>query len=216
MTQLTPDIKERFFKTIYGEISIGDFEEWLYQSNELEQLLGADDHFELISYNFKQPGAIYGLIKLLYKHLDRAEYEVWRLHKLLGQVEYKEGDYPAAITEFYDLYSKGYTFFDNLAFGYSLFLECPNQYGVDTFEELTLEQQMNLANSCYPQILEETKRVKEWLKSDKIIPTGTQDKDYGHFKFIDNRTEEEKEPTTFKREEPSQNQLRKKWWQFWK
>ena len=201
MTKLTPDIKERFFKTIHGDISIGDFEEWLYQSKQLEQLLSQDDYLELISFNFKQSGAIYGLMNLLYKHLDLGEYEAWKLKKLLDQVEHKQGDYPRAITKTYDLYYKGYTFFDNLAFGYGLPLDVPIKYGVYTFDELTSEQQMKIADSFYPEILEETKRVREWLDSGKIIPTGVQDKDFGYYKFIDNRTELEKEPTTYKRAE---------------
>ena len=201
MVQLTPDIKERFLNTIHGDISIDDFEQWIYQSKELENELQPDDHFELISFNFKQPGAVYGLRKLLNKHLEQGEYEAWRLKKLLNIVERKEGDYPSAITEFYDLYYKGYTFFDNLAFGYSLDLEYPSQYNVDTFDELSLEQQKKLADSFYPQILEEIKRVREWLDSGKIIPTGIQDEFLGYYEFIDRRTEIEKMPTTYKRAE---------------
>ena len=43
----------------------------------------------------------------------------------------------------------------------------------------------------------EIKKVIEWLDSGKVILTGIQDK-YDYFGYIDNRTEEEKQPTTYK------------------
>ncbi|MCS3556459.1 hypothetical protein EDF66_103377 [Sphingobacterium sp. JUb20] len=61
MTTLPPDIKERFYKTIKGKISLDDFEQWLYVNKELEKYLNSDDYFELISLSFKQSGAKYEL-----------------------------------------------------------------------------------------------------------------------------------------------------------
>lgn len=213
MTTLPPHIKDLFFKTLSGDISIEDFEQWLYQSKELEQLLIADDHFELISYNFKQAGAKYGLASLLKKHIDIGAYEKWKLKKLLDKVEQKQGDYPRAITEFYDLYFRGYAFLDKLALNYGLTLDYPwSPYGLDSFDQMTEQQQKDLADSFYPDINIEIHRVRDWLDTDQIKLKGAQN-EFGEYEFIDNRPKEDKPPTTYTVQD---RRTSKKWWQVWK
>ena len=63
MTTLTQDIKERFYKTIKGDISLDDFEQWLYADKELEKYLKTDDYLDLISLSFKRSGGKYELYK---------------------------------------------------------------------------------------------------------------------------------------------------------
>ena len=51
MTTLPQYIKERFFKTIKGDNSLDDFEQWLYADKKLEKYLNSDDYLDLISLN---------------------------------------------------------------------------------------------------------------------------------------------------------------------
>jgi len=211
---LPDELKYRFFKTIFGDISVSEFEQWLYQTDDVERHLMADDYLDLISYNFKQPGAKYGLVQILEKHINLGEYQTWKLENLLNSVERKEGNYPSAITEFYDLYCRGYGFLDDLGFGYGLALDCPyTSNGHGSFEDLTKQQQLELADSFFPQIITEIERVRNWLHSGKIVLTGEKD-ELGHYEYVDNRTEEEIRPTTFTKE--SNSTTVKKWWQVWK
>ncbi|MDQ1088432.1 hypothetical protein QE390_002978 [Siphonobacter sp. SORGH_AS 1065] len=49
MTRLPQDIKERFYKTIKGDISLDDFEKWTYVDKKLEKYLNSNDYLDLIS-----------------------------------------------------------------------------------------------------------------------------------------------------------------------
>jgi len=211
---LKQDIKYCFFKTLIGEKSIIEFEQWLYKSKDLEKQLSQEAYLDLISFNFRQPRALHELTKLLKGHIDLAEFETWKLQNLLDKVDQKQGEYPRAILKFYDLYCSGYSFLDNLGYGYGLILECPySKFSVDSFDQLTQDQQKGLADSFYPEISSEIQRVKNWLDTGKIVLTGDQD-EANIFTFIDNRTKIEREPTTYKRKIlPSKD---KKWWQIWK
>ena len=65
MRKLPIDIKERFFKTIKGDISLDDFERWVYDSKNLENVLGSDDYLDIISLDYKKSGAKYELHNIL-------------------------------------------------------------------------------------------------------------------------------------------------------
>jgi hypothetical protein len=126
---------------------------------------------------------------------------------------------------FYDLYCKGYYFLDNLGLGYGLAVEVPYSQA-DSWEELTPEQQQTLLNDFYPDIKHEIKKVIGWLDAGKVILTGVQD-EYQHYEYIDNRTEEEKQPTAYQvasvdttkssqsNSESSGDNEQKPWWKFW-
>lgn len=196
--QLPHNVQQMFFKTLVGDVSIREFECWVYDSKELEQGLPPDNYLDLISFDYNQPHAKYELVKIFESLTEKGEFETWKLKRLLKQCIERKNDYPNALVQFYDLYCKGYYFLDNLAFGYALPLDCPwSAFGVDSFEQLTSSQQMQLADSFYPDIEPELIKVNNWLDSKKIILTGNRDEDLGRFEFVDNRTEEEKKPTAY-------------------
>ena len=197
MDSFPTDIKEVFFKTFFGDTSVESFEQWVYKTKELEQLLPPDSYFNLISFDYKQPKVKYELVKIIERLIDNGEYETWKLRHLLKQTTERTGDYPRALVQFYDLYCKGYYFVDNLAFGYGLPLDSPwSKFGVDSFDKLTTAQQKELADSFYPDIERELNKASHWLDSKKIILTG-QRGDLDRFEFLDTRAEEEKKPTAY-------------------
>jgi len=65
MSALPPNIEHYFFDTIYGKVTLEEFEQWVYTNKELESLLDENDYLELISFNFKNSGAKYELVNLL-------------------------------------------------------------------------------------------------------------------------------------------------------
>jgi len=210
MTTLTTDIKEIFFNIFRGDTSVEDFEKWIYQTKELEKQLTGDIYYDLISFDYKQPKAKYELVKIIEQLIDLGEFETWKLRQLLRQTRERIGNYPKAITQFYDLYCKGYYFMDNLAFGYGLPLDCPwSKFGIDSFDKLTMEQQKQYADSFFPDIEGELKKVSDWLDSKKIILTGKRDNELGRYEFEDSRSEEEKQPTTYTRQTIIDNKNKK-------
>lgn len=230
MTKLPQDIKERFFKTIKGDISLDDFEQWLYADKELEKYLNSDDYFDLISLSFKLSGAKYELWNLLKKHIDLGEFETYKILELLNEAKQKDERLPYVLMEFYHLYCKGYNFFQDLGIGIGLAVEVPrvNNTTADTWDELTSEQQKELLDSFSPELEECIEEVIYWLETKKIILTGEQD-EIGHYEHKDLRTEEEKKSKLWmtvsenneigysaSKKTLCDKQTEKKWWEFWK
>lgn len=230
MTTLPKDIKERFYQTIKGDISVDDFEQWLYADKELEKYLNADDYLDLIALNFKKSGAKYELWNLLKKHIDIGAFETWKMLGLLYEAKQKNERLPYILMEFYDLYCKGYYFLQDLGLGIGLAVEVPtvNNTATETWDELTTEQQKERLDSFSPDLEECIEQVINWLETKKIILTGKQD-EIGHYGYEDLRTEREKKSklwVTISEDKKtgfsaSKNTLwetaaSKKWWEFWK
>ena len=230
MTTLPQDIKERFYKTIKGDISLDDFEQWLYADKKLEKQLRSEDYLDLISLSFKKSGAKYEIWVLLKKHIDLGEFETYKMLALLNEAKQKTERLPYVLMEFYDLYCKGYNFFQDLGLGIGLAVEVPrvNNITADTWEDLTSEQQQELLDSFSPELEECIEQVIIWLETKKIILTGEQD-EIGHYDYEDYRTEEERKSklwvTVSEDKEKSfsaskntlwDKQTEKKWWEFWK
>ena len=192
---LPADIKQIFFDTLQGDKNLLEFEQWLYADKQLENVLSPDDYLELISFSYKRDNAKYDLYNILEKYFGKDEYEKMRILNLLGKALNRDKELPQILMTFYDLYCKGYNFFDNLGLGYGLAIEAPYPQA-DNWDELNLAQQYNLLSSFYPGIEIEIKKVVSWLENGTIILTGAKD-EYNHFVYIDNRTEIEKRPTSF-------------------
>ncbi|WP_250633075.1 hypothetical protein [Rhodoflexus caldus] len=145
-----------------------EFEEWLYADKRLETILHPDDYLELISYGYKSDTAKKWLHPLLSKHIDKGEFERRRVRKLLTKALNKDEELPQLLMTFYDLYCKGYNFFDNLGLGYGLRVEVPGINYQETWDDLTETEQTNLINSFYPDLDTEIKKVISWLDTEKI------------------------------------------------
>lgn len=230
MTTLPQDIKDRFYNTIKGDISLDDFEQWLYADKELETHLKSDDYLDLISLSFKKSGAKYELWNLLKKHIDLGEFETYKMLGLLNEAKQKTKRLPYILMEFYDLYCKGYNFLQDLGLGIGLAVEVPrvNNTTADTWDELNADRQKELLNSFSPELEDCIEQVIYWLETKKIILTGEQD-EIGHYDYEDLRTEEERKSklwvTVSEDKETgfsaSKNtfwykQTETKWWEFWK
>jgi len=61
---IDPRIKN-IWRFIRGDMKIKDFERWLYSENSIEQVLGKDLYFEVISVNYSDNGALYRIRQLL-------------------------------------------------------------------------------------------------------------------------------------------------------
>lgn len=193
MTMLPQNIKEQFFKTIKGDISLLDFEQWLYDNKEIEKHLDSDDYLNLISINFKNGRAKYDLWKFLKKYIGLEEFEKYKMLELLNEAKQKTEQLPYILMEFYDLYCKGYSFIQDLGLGIGLAVEVPrvNNTTVNTWDELTTEQQKELLDSFSPELEDCIEKAINWFETKKIILTGEQN-DLGHYEYQDLRTEKKK------------------------
>jgi hypothetical protein len=192
MHALPTDIKEFFFKTIKGDISLGEFERWVYASENLEAILDADDYLEIISLNYKMSGARHELYKILKRLIDIGEFETYKMLELLNEAKLKTERLPFVLMEFYDLYCDGYGFLQELGLVYGLRLEVnPSQYSADNWCDLTAKEKQDLLNSFSPQLEVAIQQVIDWLTSKQIVLTGEQN-EIGHYQYDDFRTETER------------------------
>jgi hypothetical protein len=178
MPPLPQTIKEKFYQTIKGDISLDDFEQWLYADKDLEKHLQSDDYLELISFDFKKNGAKHELWNLLKKHIHLGEFETCKMLELLYEAKQKTEQLPYILIQFYDLYCKGYYFLEDLGLGIGLHIAAPNvNNACETWDELTAEQQKELLDSFSPEMEEWIEQVITWLETKKIILTGEQEQD---------------------------------------
>ncbi|MES2591679.1 MAG: hypothetical protein V4608_07330 [Bacteroidota bacterium] len=186
------DIKQIIFKTLDSDISVIEFEHWVYTNKYLETIFSSDDYIDLISFNYKQELARHELIKILNNYIDFGDYETWKIKKSLNNTLVKNNEASNSIMLFYDLYCNGYYFLGTLGLKFGLALTVPpNRFGANTYRELKPEEKVGLLNSFYPDIKIEIERVLDWLDKGKIILTGAKN-EVGRFEYTDNRTQAEK------------------------
>lgn len=190
MNKLPLDIQIQFFKVYNNEISVADFEKWLYSKKELEQLLDNDTYIDLISLNYKDRHAMHEMGKIIDPFLDFGKFEERKLKKILTDLIDRTDDFVKSLIDTYELYCLGYGFFDNLGFGYGLTFS-DEFWDFKEWENLNSKQKNKRIDPIYQDVKSEAKLVLKWLDEKKIIPTGKEN-DLGHFEYIDNRTEKEK------------------------
>jgi hypothetical protein len=208
MSSPPESIKLYFYKTLEGDISIENFEKWLYENKDLEKTLNPDDYLDLISFNYKQGGAKYNLCKLLERYVDLGNYETYKLLKLLNRAKEKNKDLAEILVQFYDLYCRGYGFLRYIGIHYGLAIEIE---GRDFWSAEMREEHEMIIKSFSPELDNQLQQIIDWLISGKIILTGTKD-ELNRFEYQDFRTEKEKKLTEW---EYNSNQKKKKWWHIW-
>ena len=215
MKPLPVPIKLKYFEFLHGDVPLEELEQWIYSTNELEEIFSRDDYLELISLNYRTKDSKYELQKIFKRYVDEGEWEAWKLKKLLNAVIDRKGDFPQIFRSFYDLYCDGYSFLDNLGLGYGLSVVVPpSTYSSDTWEKLSAEEKSKLLTSFFPGALNEAKKVLSWLDDKKIVILRGKD-GLGHFSYLDKRSAEEKQATSYKVADPPRKVKVSKWWEFW-
>jgi hypothetical protein len=109
------------------------------------------------------------------------------MFELLKEAQQKNDRLPYILTEFYELYCKGYNFLQDLGIGFGLTVSAPEP--ADFWEELSAEQQKEMLESFSPKLEKCIEQVIYWLETKSVILTGEQDEN-GRFKYNDFRTAE--------------------------
>ncbi|GAK91717.1 hypothetical protein JCM19297_1669 [Nonlabens ulvanivorans] len=205
----TNKIEERLFKVWMNESLLVEFEQWVYQSEELKEYLSADAYFDFLDLNYKSETAYQDLKNLISKEISISQLETWSLLHQLDCVKQRKGDYYKIIENFYNLDYYGYTFMSKLSHDYSFYMNYPfGKYGTYDFNELTTFKQNQLINEFYPSIIEAVNEVEQWLLNENVILLGGK-KYFNDLKFIDHRAPSETKKNHIEKAE-------KKWWRFWK
>lgn len=182
-------IESQFFKLIEGEISVKEFEEWVYASEWLERELGQDRYFELISLNYNQEGSKSRVVNILESYVDYAKHERKKIISLLNSIIQKNGNEAVNLMKCYEYYCDGYFFFEDLGLGIGLLLSNPNKYEVEHWHELNERQKTELLESVYPKAKELALELRGWLEKEEIILTGRRSGPLKRWEYADNRSE---------------------------
>jgi hypothetical protein len=195
VSKLPTDIQIEFFKLLNNEVTIEHFEQWVYKTKELETYFGQTDYIEFISLNFKNRHTIHEMKKIVDKYLDYGEFEKWKIDKILKDLINKTNDFAQSLIATYDLYCSGYSFLDNIGLGYGLTF-ANDFYDFSDWTKLSPEEKNNRIEAAFDEVKSEAEKVRNWLDIKKVILTGEMD-DIGHLQYIDNRTTEERKPTSY-------------------
>lgn len=111
------DIQKQFYKIYKGLINVSEFEEWLYNTTEIEDLYGNDFYFNLLDLNYRSKHIKVDLKKLIEMKIPFGEFEQMRIISLLENI-IDEKDLVEILEHIYNDYCRGYSFLRYLALNY--------------------------------------------------------------------------------------------------
>lgn len=85
MNEVNPN-RIKFYEFLNGDIDKEQFENWIYETNELEIEIPKDHYIDLISVAFRTGDLRTYISKLVDLFFDWQEYEKWRTIKLLKEI----------------------------------------------------------------------------------------------------------------------------------
>jgi hypothetical protein len=192
-------IEAKYFDLVENQISLKEFEQWVYHSPFLEKELNEDQYLDLIALNYNTPSSIYELSKILIDKINKGKFEKKRMCNILNSIINRDGNEAKNLILCYDLYCKGYDFLKDLGIGIGLYLDVPS--GGKYSAASTEIEKNELLESVYPQARELAVELLQWINEDKIKFTGNQDEAYSRWEYFDERNMEEKESRVWKAEE---------------
>lgn len=191
MKGISEHIEFKFYEALKHKISIQDFEQWVYETKELELELPEDTYTDLISLNYKGKFAHNELEKIVEPFVDNGKFEVKRISNYLKSIINRDEKCADSIEMTYDLYCNGYVFLRRLGLVYGLLISCPPAGNYEkSWNEITKDEQDELLNKFYPDIIIDAKNALKWIAQGKIIIKNTLN-ELGDYEYVDLRSQEE-------------------------
>lgn len=180
------DFKENAFKVLEGYMTLEEFEQWLYKSDVLADLMSLDVVVEAFIFNYKQDDAKYRFKKAIFPYFDEDEFLLWKVKSNLRDLIANSQNRDRILYDFYYLGYDGYCFLQPIGY-YMYQIEDIEYYGNNL--QAVLEELKRDALNLLSEI-EKQESEKPGFKLVDYLPTG--------------KTAKEKPVIT------------KKWWNFWK
>lgn len=183
------DVELIFYNVIKNQVSIVEFEKWLYNINEdvIDNNFGENFYLQLISINYKNKFSRYELEKFIYSQISFDKFELSTLKFLLKSLINGTRDMVDLLEIFYDLYCKGYYFLRSLGLIFVLYEidEIPRLSNRELWDESSFNKKRDILNELSPKLVTEAKRILEFLDNGLI-------KIIDEFKYEDLRKDEDK------------------------
>jgi len=164
---MTTEIKEVLFEFLNNEVTLADFEQWIYEDKELETLLPTL-YYDLIEFDFRDRDAKQGIKSKLRPYADENEFKIWRTMRLLSKIIDDKIDIVLATRKLRELYfDTGENFIPpTLGIGYESELDdlpIPDEYHM--WSEKELKEKLKKADSYKEHIKRDAKVFLTTLKS---------------------------------------------------
>ncbi|WP_338767804.1 hypothetical protein WAF17_06520 [Bernardetia sp. ABR2-2B] len=191
MRKISEHIEQKFYEVLKYKVSIQNFEQWVYNTKELEMELPPNSYLDLISLNFKEKYIHLELEKVISQFVDNGKFEIKKLQDYLKSIIDKDEKCAESIEMTYDLYCSGYNFLRRLGLTYGLVVASPpiDEY-TKTWKEISRVEQEELLNKFYPKIIVDAQNALNWLENRKIIIKNSIN-EYGNYEYEDLRNKEE-------------------------
>ena len=169
MKKLSEVSKRTFVRLLEGDLPVKDFERWVYDnSDSLENELGTEAHFTLISFAYKRAGCFEELKEMILGYIDTTEFKLWRTKKLLTEIIENKIDLVLATRKLRELYLNGCNNFIpvGLGIGYESELDdvpIPSEY--IKFQEHEVEEKLKKVNWYRNNIIKDARDLLNILNS---------------------------------------------------
>ena len=194
MEKLPPHLQDEFFRILNNEVSMASFETWLYGQEDLEDYIGEELYIPLISINFKDKDALYGIEYIIGDFLNYETLLDRKIRNYLRDIIYRSDNFVPSILALNKLASQGYDFLNNLTevYGKAFMQEYIYPH---LWERLSHYDQKAAINRVFQGAKKEAERILLWLDTGKIKLVNQEEEPYEH--YLDFREEEERKLQVF-------------------
>lgn len=179
-------MQKQFYNIYKGHISVSEFEEWLYKTQEIESIYGNDFYFSLLDLDYRNKYIKNELEKLIEREIPFGEFEQTRIISLLENIRYQQGDGVEILEQLYDDYCSGYSFLRFLGLTYITGIDAiPKKQQRDKWDKNEFDRKREILNNMNPKIINEARRLLSFFQNGllKIIAEN---------EYKDDRKEEDK------------------------
>jgi len=175
------EIQNRFYEIYRSDISIEEFEAWLYTADDIEEVYGTEFHFKLLDINYKAKYSRYELIEIIFTEIPFGRREQERIKGLLDRIVLVDEYFISCMEQLYEEYCEGYGFLEPMDFIYIVevvdFLNDTNQ--TRWFEKIIKNKRTTLAD-IQSRSANEARRILDLMEIGTIRITE-------EYEYIDNR-----------------------------
>lgn len=180
------NIQKQFYKIYKEQISISEFEDWLYKAQEIESIYGNDFYFNLLDLDYRKKNIKYELEKLIEMKIPFDEFEQTRIISLLEDIINEKGDIVEILEQLYNGYCSGYYFLGYLGISYVTGIDAlPKLQQKNEWDKNEFDSKREILSSIKPKIINEAMRLLLFFQKGLIKITVVND-------YSDYRKEEEK------------------------
>jgi hypothetical protein len=180
------DIQKQFNKIYKGLISVSEFQKWLYNTPEIEDVYGDVFYFNLLDLNYRGRHIKNDLEKVIETKIPFGEFEQMRIVSLLEKIINEEDDLAEILEQIYDDYCRGYSFLRYLGLNYVTGIEnIPKLKQKDKWDSNEFDRKREILKDIKPKMDTEARSLLSFFQNG-LLSINVENE------YIDYRGEEDK------------------------